>query len=233
MICKGENSAERDNVFFSMLDVLLDAYGTGEGKLYVKKTDGTLVYLNCVFNSGTDPQKEYERFKIFTIEFYAADPWFYWTKRYPFPTNQGESGHMVINNPFDSVTYVMMHLMDPIDRKHVGEPQTHGTVTNVNTRETIEFYGFSDIYKSESEKNKFYDTVDIYTDPIDKYIKGTTSTIGEPDVKENENVQEVIVGGLSAVNFSLKPGNNTIDFEFDALFTPESYIDVVKKYSGA
>lgn len=238
MICKGANSAERDKIFYNMLDVLIDAYGTGEGRLYIKKTDGTMIYLNCVFSSGMDPIKEYEKFKLFTVEFYAVDPWFYWTKRYVFPVDSNNpsnphTGPMTVVNPYNADASALIHLFDPINRKHIGQPQTHGTISNLTTGETIEFYGYSDIYKVNRDDNKIYDFVDLYTDPIDKYIKGTVSYISKPDIYENENVQETIVGGLSAVDFHLQSGNNTIDYNFEAILPSECYIEVVKKYSGA
>ena len=82
MLVGGKDRAERDGVFGRMLDVLLDARGKGEGKLYVRRSDGSLVFLNCVYSSGMRIAEQYQRFRKFNVEFYAADPWFYLERKY-------------------------------------------------------------------------------------------------------------------------------------------------------
>ena len=77
MIVRGKTSAIRDKVFFSMVDVLMDTSKGEIGKLYVTRSDGRTVILNCSYSAGLDIQEQYRNFHIFTLEFYAADPYFY------------------------------------------------------------------------------------------------------------------------------------------------------------
>lgn len=77
MVCVGKDSAERDRVFFNMVDILMDINETTEGKLYLKRFDGVMVYLNCVYSSGLDITEEYKKLHKFTLEFFAADPLYY------------------------------------------------------------------------------------------------------------------------------------------------------------
>lgn len=77
MIVIGDSNVERDAVFFEMVDRLMDMKGGEIGKLYVKRSDGMVVYLNCVYSSGLSILEEYNDFHRFTLEFYAPDAWFY------------------------------------------------------------------------------------------------------------------------------------------------------------
>ena len=77
MILVGDTTAERDQYFAEMVRDLIDIGGGNEGKLYVTRSDGTQVYLNCTYSSGMNVVDEYRKFHRFTLEFYAADPYFY------------------------------------------------------------------------------------------------------------------------------------------------------------
>lgn len=77
MVCVGRNSAERDKLFFDMLDTLLDGDSQEEGKLYIKRYDGVMVYLNCVYSGGMNITEQYKKLHMFTLEFFAADPLYY------------------------------------------------------------------------------------------------------------------------------------------------------------
>ena len=77
MVCVGRDSAERDRLFFEMVDTLMDVNENDEGRLYLKRYDGTLVYLNCVYASGLDVTEQYKKLHMFTLEFFAADPLYY------------------------------------------------------------------------------------------------------------------------------------------------------------
>lgn len=77
MVLTGKTSAIRDKVFFSMVDVLMDTSKGDTGKLYVTRSDGRTVILYCAYSGGMDIEEQYRRFNLFTIEFYAADPYFY------------------------------------------------------------------------------------------------------------------------------------------------------------
>ena len=77
MVLVGDTTAERDQYFSEMVRDLIDISGGNEGKLYVTRSDGTTVYLNCTYSSGMNVADEYRKFHRFTLEFYAADPYFY------------------------------------------------------------------------------------------------------------------------------------------------------------
>lgn len=78
MIVIGKNKAQRDALFYDMTSRLLDAAnGDSIGKLIIRRSDGIIVYLNCVYSSGLKITEEYQKFHRFTLEFYAADPYFY------------------------------------------------------------------------------------------------------------------------------------------------------------
>ena len=77
MIVTGETTAKRDAVFFDMVEQLIDADGGDVGKLYITRSDGSVVILNCTYSSGLRVTDEYRKFHRFTLEFYAEDPYFY------------------------------------------------------------------------------------------------------------------------------------------------------------
>ncbi len=77
MIVRGKTSAIRDKVFFSMIDVLMDTSKGEVGKLYVTRSDGRTVILNCAYSGGLNVKEQYRNFHTFTLTFYAADPYFY------------------------------------------------------------------------------------------------------------------------------------------------------------
>ena len=77
MVLTGASTAERDTVFFEMVSRLMDVEGGATGKLYVRRSDGMVVYLNCAYSSGLSIIEEYRKFHKFTLEFYAPDPYFY------------------------------------------------------------------------------------------------------------------------------------------------------------
>ena len=77
MVVTGETTVKRDAVFFDMVEQLIDADGGDIGKLYITRTDGLVVILNCTYSSGLRVTDEYRKFHRFTLEFYAEDPYFY------------------------------------------------------------------------------------------------------------------------------------------------------------
>lgn len=81
MVCVGDSTAERDKVFFEIVDILMDTEGNGQGTLYVKRSNGSTVHLNCVYSGGMNITEEYRHLHKFAIEFYAADPWFYGSEK--------------------------------------------------------------------------------------------------------------------------------------------------------
>ena len=78
MIVTGKNKAQRDALFYDMASRLINADNTDdEGKLILRRSDGLIVYLNCVYSAGLRITEEYQKFHRFTLEFFAADPYFY------------------------------------------------------------------------------------------------------------------------------------------------------------
>ena len=77
MIVTGKTTAICDRIFFDMVDVLMDTSKGEVGKLYVTRSDGRVVILNCAYSGGMNIKEEYTNFHRFTLEFYASDPWFY------------------------------------------------------------------------------------------------------------------------------------------------------------
>jgi len=77
MMVTGKTEYQRDALFFQMINQLMDVSGGEVGRLYVKRSDGSTVYLNCAYQAGLNVTEDYRRFQQFALEFYAADPYFY------------------------------------------------------------------------------------------------------------------------------------------------------------
>lgn len=77
MVVTGKTKAQRDALFFQMINQLMDVSGGEVGKLYLRRSDGVTVYLNCAYTSGLAVTEEYRLFHKFTLEFFAADAYFY------------------------------------------------------------------------------------------------------------------------------------------------------------
>lgn len=77
IIAKGESRAMRDAMFFQMVEDLIEVDGNNTGRLYITRSDGSIVYSNCQYLKGLDIAEKYRRFHKFSLEFYAADPYFY------------------------------------------------------------------------------------------------------------------------------------------------------------
>ena len=77
MMVVGDDEEERDSIFFDMISKLMDVDGEDTGRLYVKRSDGMIVYLNCTYSSGLSVFEQYRRYQSFNLEFYAPDAWFY------------------------------------------------------------------------------------------------------------------------------------------------------------
>lgn len=153
MICKGKSSAERDRIFGDMLNVLLDVEGTKEGRLYLRRSDGAMVYLKCVYSGGMNIVDEYKKFRKFTLEFYAADPTYYFDGTVYNWQNDGLNyennypGQIVVNNLSEYDTAFKMLLFDfttddPIEHgseQNRSQWQLKGTFTNETTGKKITF----------------------------------------------------------------------------------------------
>lgn len=200
MICVGKNSAERDNLFFGMVDTLMDVWGTGEGKLYVRKTDGTLAWLNCVYSGGMNAVEQYKKFKMFTLSFYAADPFFYTKIAYTYKTGEIDDGSFTIENPTDKNLWPYMFFAQSFRLSEIP------MIENLNTEKEI-------IFNTGWETGSYirWFDVDIYTDPDKRGIYGIKRQNGEyypygpiPQMLNNSDV--------SQLNFPLVPGENVISY---------------------
>lgn len=85
MIVRGRSLLERDNILRPITNLLVEhGAHTGWGKLYIDKSDGTIVYLNCFYSGGLESQSEDDPLMHkFSLSFHAADPHFYeqdWTR---------------------------------------------------------------------------------------------------------------------------------------------------------
>lgn len=97
-IITGNSPAKRDAVFFDMISRLIDVSGSETGKLYIKRSDGKTVYLNCAYSSGLSVVEQYERFHRFTLEFYASDPYFYNDHEFTVSISDIESDIVTLSN---------------------------------------------------------------------------------------------------------------------------------------
>jgi len=77
LIVTGKTEAARDRYFHDMIDRLMDTSNGDVGKLYITRSDGLKVHLNCAYSGGMDVMDDYQTFGSFELEFYAADPYFY------------------------------------------------------------------------------------------------------------------------------------------------------------
>jgi len=79
MVVVGGSEAQRDSVFHNLINKIFE-YGTGSvwGKLKLSRSDGSFVYLNCIYAGGIDEiVEQYTKFHKFVLRFHASDPFFY------------------------------------------------------------------------------------------------------------------------------------------------------------
>ena len=202
MVCVGDTTAKRDRSFFEMLDVLLDAEGDGEGKLYVRRSDGKVVFLNCVYASGMHIVEEYRRFHKFSVEFYAVDPWFYISNVY----NITGTGSQIINNNSQENVYPIFHF----DYKPNSVTEDRPYISNTTTGDSITFYKNDELV--EEGVLFSYENITINSDPKEKAITGDKSQAGQHIYYKNIFIPEIVVDGIESISMSLQPGANTITF---------------------
>jgi hypothetical protein len=79
MIVYGSSDVTRDKTFHTLINKLIE-HGSKNtwGKLKLSRSDGSFVYLNCIYSAGIEAiTEQYLRFHKFTLTFHAADPYFY------------------------------------------------------------------------------------------------------------------------------------------------------------
>lgn len=218
MVCVGDTTAKRDRAFFEMLDVLLDAEGDGEGKLYVRRSDGKMCFLNCVYASGMHIVEEYKRLHKFSVEFYAVDPWFYISNRYSI------SQTFTVHNNLEKTVYpVIWSQWEPSVPLDSERPY----IANTTTQERITFYRG---YDPEMHDNTWsYNNVFIYTDPKEKAIIADKTNYDDTTYY-NVLCPEIIVGGMDGLTFSLQPGENQLSAY--GSWSYDAYVEVLYKFAG-
>lgn len=79
MVVTGNSNRERDAYFFDIISRLVQTGAKDNwGKLKVRRTNGTDVYLNCLYTGGIEAVTEqYWNHHKFTLNFHAGDPYFY------------------------------------------------------------------------------------------------------------------------------------------------------------
>ena len=79
MIIRADSTVMRDDVAHRIINRLVEhGVRSGTGRLKVERSDGRMVYLNCVYAGGFETFSDTEPFLILaTLRFRAADPFFY------------------------------------------------------------------------------------------------------------------------------------------------------------
>lgn len=196
MICRGEDNAERDRLFFEMLSVLLDADGGGEGRLYVKTSAGATAYLNCVYSGGMNIVEQYQKFHLFTISFFAADPRFYVVQRV-FVLNDIQPS-LTYDNTTGETLAVLINAGYPYNSAWT----LTGYVSNTTTGKKLTFDAHSTYPSNELPAGS---KLEMFTSPWRKKAEvilanGTRSSATQwLDMSDTD------------LDFSIVPGTNTID----------------------
>lgn len=243
MILRGSTPADCDRVFAEMLDVLLDIDGTGEGKLYIRRYDGTMVFLNCVYASGMNIVEQYKRFKKFTVEFLAADPMFYTEQVLVLNAQDNdqiydiESYHrqsddevmynfkMNINNCSNMKAWPVIFLY--VNPQNIFDSEEVTKIKNLTTNKEIVFHRVQPIYSSA------YSNIYIYTKPSERRIVGDVY-IDSTTIKQMA-VWDVLDYDRESLDFPLIQGKNVLFFEnwdYDPYYAVWGNITVGFMYSG-
>ena len=222
MIVIGESTEERDNIFFEMVSKLLDVDGEDTGKLFVQRSDGSTVYLNCVYSSGLTITEEYKKLHRFTLEFFAPDSWFYkdledavievtegnfltLSNNHLFGTHKiGEfdsSGSgVILNNSNDS--------LQPVIRLHNAVGSL--TITNADTDYSININGISMTSGQTLVIDTRDDSKNIYIENPD----GTTTEAGQYLEWNNTDYEFPIVSGENHISYTGSTGSRIESLTF-------------------
>lgn len=212
MVCVGRDSAERDQVFFEMLNILIDADGNGEGKLYVRRSDGSIAFLKCVYTSGANITEKYQKLHQFTLTFFAADPYFYVPAEYSFQKIYQNSGILTVNNRSE-MNMSMNLLIANVHSPNASESWwAEGSITNTITDRVITFGQFS--YRDQQVDNRIFlpgytqMVMDISEKKYDMYIENRFG--------EKSSAYNYFDWSRTNYGFCLVPGANTILFDIEA-----------------
>lgn len=211
LILKGKTRAQRDAEFDEMVEILMDVYGEGDtGRLYVTRSDGSVVYLNCVYSGGANIKEEYRLFHKFSIEWFGADPYFYRDLDDVFievPPSERLTlhdglylgqGHVLGENSGTGVKTIINQgsgVISPVLK--ISRVKGSLTIVNETNGDTIEFEDIT-IVKGD---NLVIDTRDA-TKTI--YVEHQDGTIS--------NASQFLNWGNIEFDFHLNPGENVIKF---------------------
>ena len=216
MVCTGKNTAERDRIFFDMLDVLLDVSGTGEGKLYVKRSDGATVWLRCVYSDGMNIIEQYQKLHLFTLTFFACDPWFYGAeKKYSLDG--------LLNSPY--TIKVSNQTKNDMQVKLLVNNNDHtwsfnGRISNQKNGSVIKFKNVSTYKNFEASFNRY-----------DEYYRLTDYYSG--DSVDGRHLLDWLE---TDPEFCIVPGDNIISgssFSASGLYADSAWLIAYARYSGA
>jgi len=209
-IIVGGSAAKRDSVFFDMIEKLIDVSGGDVGKLYIKRSDGKTVYLNCAYSSGLSVVEQYEKYHQFTLEFYASDPYFYNDYKFTSRINDIDSDIVTLaDDLYLGVWYlgigninghgvVINHLEETVDPIiQIKGRRQNITITNTTTNDSISFVNLP-IYQGDTL------VIDTREQSKDARIEKEDGTI----------ISALQYLDWSTMNMSLRlvPGSNGINF---------------------
>lgn len=209
MVVKGETSVESDKIFFDMLDVLLDINGEKEGKLYIEKPNVGKVYLNCIYISGMNIIEQYRKFRIFTLEFFGSDPYFYEEGKKHYFKDWSE---LTIKNNTDCDIAPIMKFSGTINSGAISNTKT-GKVITFNNNIIISTNKTLVIDTRENQKN-------VYLESANGDIENAVSVINW--------------SATDGLDFHISPGSMKLSHEMSGNYsmTENSYLLIQKRYLG-
>lgn len=231
MICVGNSSAERDRIFYEMLSVLIDADGSGQGRLYVRRSDGAMAYLNCVYTSGANITEKYQKLHEFTLTFYAADPYFYIPDEYTFAEIQQKSGIITVNNRSNNNMSVNLLIADAHSPNAGMSWSAKGAIKNTTTGKKITFGRYSYRDQAVDETITLPGYIQMVLNVSDKKFDVYT----EDQYGVKSSAYNYIDWNNTDLGFCLVPGQNTIYFDVEGTyrFWNDSAASFLYKMDGA
>ena len=184
MIVTGKTAAQRDKYFFEMINRLMDVSKGDVGKLYITRSDGLKVHLNCAYSSGLDVVDDYSTFHRFTLEFFAADPYFYSVENIQtVDVDEGTgltlSETLMLNTwclgfgNYKGTKLLTNRLNGSVDPIYeIKDPRNTLTIRNASVRTSIEFVGL----EMRNDDLLVIDTRERYKRAYIRHPDGTETT---------------------------------------------------------
>ena len=229
MVVTGETTAKRDAVFFDMVEKLMDVDGGDVGKLYITRSDGLVVILNCTYSSGLRVTDEYRKFHRFTLEFYAEDPYFY-----------SDPYVQMIDSIEAEIVTLSYDLYLGIWTLGEGESSGTGTITNPTNQNIEPIYRIAGIRRSLMIKNNStgqamaFNDLDMY--PGDSIVIDTRGKIKSAYIRKANGATISIMDKIDWSNeeftLPLVPGQNSISVDSHGAAAP-LIVDIMQKFLSA